>query len=73
MKTVKKDTQIDAVAEDTDAVEFEIMRQPADKSFTIYIHVNGVTVLRIGKLQKDQIKQSNDFTLNILEGVGDVG
>ena len=64
MKLTKEERQMDAVAEDGDEIEVEIMKQHSDESFTLYVHVNSITVLRIGKLQRDQIRPSNNFTMN---------
>lgn len=48
MKLAKEDVHIDAIAETTDEIQVEFNT----KSRKLYVHVNGQTILRIGRCPK---------------------
>lgn len=56
MITVASDKSLDASADSRDRVTVEIQRNVANyDQRTIYIHVNGVTIVRIGHIEHDNL------------------
>lgn len=50
MQYVKENQKIDGVAEDQDIIEIEIQNDIGGGS-KLYVHVNGITHLRIGRIE----------------------
>lgn len=56
MKIVKEANVMDAIAEDDDKVEVEVLAEFGNPDkLKLYVHVNGETILRICKLNPDNL------------------
>lgn len=42
--------QIDLVCDDSDQVEVEAQVRPDEGGFVLYVHLNGATILRLGRV-----------------------
>ena len=55
MKHTTQATSLDAVAEPGEHIEVEIQPAIRPNHSTLYVHVNGVTVVRIGHIESKNI------------------
>ena len=68
MKLHKEQVMLDGIAETSDVVQVELQPELGyPNRFKLYVHLNGVTILRICKLHRNQIRQSDHQTLELLD------